>query len=142
MVVKVGVVFVLVVVVVLMFGKKSVNGHRQMIKSTKPKPPVKKGILRVVIAPTVPVNFKSISMSEQRPSIQVLKQHNHGRVLTLSFYEYKVLSPRGWFGPQQHPLDCVDTLYEDFKFENTVEYSSRLKKCISWMNNRGAHLYF
>jgi hypothetical protein len=139
MVVKVGMLFVLVVVV-LMFGR-SVNGHRQMIRSTKPKPPVKQGIARVMIAPTLPVNFKSISISEQRPSIQVLKQHKHGRVLTLSYYEYKVLSPRGWFGPQ-HPLDCVDTLYEDFKFENTVEYSSRLKKCISWMNNRGAHLYF
>jgi hypothetical protein len=140
MVAKVRVVFVLVVVVVLMFGR-SVNGHRQMIKSTKPKPPVKKGIVRVVIAPTTPVNFKSISRSEQRPSIQVLKQRKLGRVLTLSYYEYKVLSPRGWFGPQ-HPLDCVDTLYEGLEYDSAVDHLLRLKKCISWMNNRGARLYF
>jgi hypothetical protein len=141
MVTKMGMLFVLVVVV-LMFGR-SVNGHRQMIRSTKPNPPVKKGIVRAVIAPTAPVKFKSISMSEQRPSIQVLKQHKRGgRVLTLSFYEYKVLSPRGWFGPQ-HPLDCVDTLYEEgLKYDSAVDHLLRLKKCISWMNNRGVHLYF
>ena len=90
---KVGMLFVLVMVV-LMFDR-SVNGHRQMIKSTKPKPPVKKGIARVMIAPTLPVNFKSIYIGEQRPSIQVLKQRKHGRVLTLSYYEYRT-RPSFW----------------------------------------------
>ncbi len=116
--VKVGVVFVLVVV--LMFGRRSVNGHRQMIKSTKPKPPVKNILRRAVIAPTVPVNFKSISRSEQRPSIQVLKQRKNGRVLTFSYYEYKMRPPLWWHIPR-HPMSCAYLLYKRTKYCTKVE---------------------
>jgi hypothetical protein len=128
MVAKVGMLFVLVVVV-LMFGR-SVNGHRRMIRSTKPKPPVKNILRRAVIAPTAPVNFKSISRGEQRPSIQVLKQRKNGRVLTMSYYEYKMRPPLWWYIPE-HPMSCAYLLYKGTKYCTKVEELWRQEDSLS-----------
>lgn len=85
-----GVVSVIFMIVFLICGG-GIDVYAKGIKSTKPKPRVKMGTIRaaVVIKKTSPpVQFKSISMSEHRPVIQIVKQQ---RVLTFSFYEYKAL---------------------------------------------------
>ena len=65
------------------------------IKSTRPTKPMAIGAIKattVVIKKTSPpVHFKSISMSELRPVIHMVRQQQQQQqhILTFSFYDYK-----------------------------------------------------
>jgi hypothetical protein len=136
------VVVVFVAMAAVLLSGDSVTGMRQRIRSTKPKPAVKKYVASAVIPRTSPVLFKSISISERRPSIQVVKkQHKRSRTLTLSFYDYKTRPPLWWHIPQ-HPMDCGYLLYKETKYCIKVEELLRANTSISWMNKRGDPFYF